>query len=92
MQTLEGHSQNVSVTAFHPELPVIITGSEDGTVRRWHSNTYRLENPLNYGMARVWAIAYLQGGNDVAIGYDEGTIAIKVGAALFGSSLALVLT
>jgi coatomer subunit beta' len=78
VQTLEGHSQNVSVTIFHPELPIIITGSEDGTVRVWHSNTYRLENTLNYGMERVWAIAYLRGSNDVAIGYDEGTIAIKV--------------
>ena len=48
-------------------------------MRIWHSNTYRLENTLNYGMERVWAIAYLKGGNDVAIGYDEGTIAIKVG-------------
>ncbi len=79
VQTLEGHSQNVSVVCFHPELPIIITGSEDGTVRIWHSNTYRLENTLNYGMERVWALSYLRGANDVAIGYDEGTICIKLG-------------
>lgn len=30
MQTLEGHAQNVSCASFHPELPIIITGSEDG--------------------------------------------------------------
>ena len=30
VQTLEGHSQNVSVVCFHPELPVILSGSEDG--------------------------------------------------------------
>lgn len=29
VQTLEGHSQNVGCVAFHPELPIIITGSED---------------------------------------------------------------
>ena len=41
VQTLEGHAHNVSVVCFHPELPTIITGSEDGTVRLWHSTTYR---------------------------------------------------
>ncbi|TPX31203.1 hypothetical protein SmJEL517_g05420 [Synchytrium microbalum] len=79
VQTLEGHTQNVSVACFHPELPIIISGSEDGTVRIWHANTYRLENTLNYGMERVWAIAYQKGSNDVALGYDEGTICVKLG-------------
>lgn len=32
MQTLEGHAQNVSCVSFHPELPIIVTGSEDGKV------------------------------------------------------------
>ena len=41
VQTLEGHAHNVSAVCFHPELPIIITGSEDGTVRMWHSTTYR---------------------------------------------------
>ncbi|KAJ1562877.1 Coatomer subunit beta' [Nowakowskiella sp. JEL0078] len=78
VQTLEGHTNHVSVICYHPELPIIISGSEDGTVRIWHANTYRLENTLNYGMERVWCIAYQRGNNDVAIGYDEGTISIKV--------------
>ena len=30
MQTLEGHAQNVSSVIFHPTLPVILSGSEDG--------------------------------------------------------------
>ena len=30
VQTLEGHAHNVVATAFHPELPIIMTGSEDG--------------------------------------------------------------
>ena len=71
MQTLEGHTHNVSAVCFHPELPIIITGSEDGTLRVWHSTTYRLENTLNYGLERVWAIGVLKGSNAVAVGYDE---------------------
>lgn len=49
-----------------------------GTVRVWHSNTYRLENTLNYGMERVWCICGQPGSNSVAIGFDEGSIIIKV--------------
>lgn len=30
VQTLEGHAQNISCVGFHPELPIILTGSEDG--------------------------------------------------------------
>lgn len=79
VQTLEGHTHNVSAVCFHPELPIIITGSEDGTVRIWHATTYRLENTLNYGLERVWTIGYLRNSNRIAIGYDEGTIMIKIG-------------
>ncbi len=78
VQTLEGHTHNVSVVCYHPELPIIITGSEDGTVRIWHASTYRLEKTLNYGMERVWSIGYLKGSNLLALGYDEGTVMLKV--------------
>lgn len=33
--TLEGHTNNVSFAIYHPELPIIISGSEDGTLRLW---------------------------------------------------------
>ncbi|KMZ63378.1 Coatomer subunit beta'-1 [Zostera marina] len=79
VQTLEGHTHNVSAVCFHPELPIIMTGSEDGTICIWHATTYRLENTLNYGFERVWALGYLKGSRRVVIGYDEGTIMIKMG-------------
>ncbi|WAR15327.1 COPB2-like protein [Mya arenaria] len=65
VQTLEGHAQNIAAVAFHPELPIIMTGSEDGTVRIWHANTYRLESTLNYGLERVWTIACSRGSNNL---------------------------
>ncbi|XP_047101692.1 coatomer subunit beta' [Schistocerca piceifrons] len=79
VQTLEGHAQNISAVCFHPELPIVLTGSEDGTVRIWHAGTYRLESSLNYGLERVWTIACMRGSNNVALGYDEGSIMVKVG-------------
>ena len=79
IQTLDGHAHNISCVKFHPELPLILTGSEDGTLKMWHSTTYRLESSLNYGMERTWAIATARGSNAVAIGYDEGCVMITMG-------------
>lgn len=50
IHTLEGHQQNISGAVFHPELPLILTTAEDGGIRFWHSQTYKLENTLNYNM------------------------------------------
>ena len=60
-------------------MPIVLSGAEDGTVRIWHANTFRLESTLNYGMERVWAIHAQKGSNNVAIGYDEGSVVIKLG-------------
>ncbi|KAJ0230087.1 Serine-threonine/tyrosine-protein kinase [Hirschfeldia incana] len=81
VQTLDGHTHNVSAVCIHPELPIIITGSEDGTVRIWDATTYRLENTLNYGLEKVWAIGYIESSRRVVIGCDEGTIMVKLGRA-----------
>ncbi|KAI8605370.1 coatomer subunit beta'-like protein [Dissophora ornata] len=79
IQTLEGHTQNATFAVFHPDLPIIISGSEDGSVKIWHANTYRLENTLNYGLNRAWTIAYSRSSNNVALGFDLGSVVIKLG-------------
>ncbi|KAH0909501.1 hypothetical protein HID58_032822 [Brassica napus] len=38
-KTLGGLTHNVSAVCFQPELPIIPTGFEDGTVRIWHPMT-----------------------------------------------------
>lgn len=42
--SLEGHTSNVSFAVYHPELPIIISGSEDGTIRMWHANSEYCES------------------------------------------------
>lgn len=69
----------MSFACFHPELPVIISGSEDGTVKVWHANTYRLEQTLSYGLERAWCVSYQKGKNALAMGFDEGCVVIKMG-------------
>jgi coatomer subunit beta' len=36
-----GHTESISSVLFHPELPLIITGSEDDMVNVWDSTTYK---------------------------------------------------
>jgi coatomer subunit beta' len=79
LQTLEGHSHNISSVCFHPRLPLIISASEDGTVRLWHSTTYRPESTLNYGLERAWCLAPTKDASKLAVGYDEGTVVLKLG-------------
>lgn len=79
VQVLEGHTSNVSFAVFHPEMPVIISGSEDGTVKVWNSGTYRLETTLSYGLERAWCCSVLRGRNELCMGFDEGSVVIKMG-------------
>lgn len=81
VQTLESHTANVSFAIFHPSLPILISGSEDGTIKIWHSSTYRLENTLSYGLERAWCVAYRKPGNEIAVGFDEGAVVVKVSSA-----------
>jgi len=46
--SLEGHTSNVSFAIYHPELPIIISGSEDGTIRMWHANSEYSVHMLKY--------------------------------------------
>ncbi|OAX39081.1 Coatomer, beta' subunit [Rhizopogon vinicolor AM-OR11-026] len=79
VQTMEGHTNNPSFAVFHPNLPIIISGSEDGTVKIWNSNTYRLENTLSYALERAWCVSLRRDANEVAVGFDEGIVVIKLG-------------
>ena len=45
----------------------------------FYSTTYRPETTLNYGLERAWCIAATKDANKIAIGYDEGTVVLKLG-------------
>jgi coatomer subunit beta' len=79
VQTMEGHTNNVSFAAFHPNLPIIISGSEDGTVKIWNSGTYRIEHTLNYALERAWCLALRKDSNEIAVGFDEGVVTLNLG-------------
>ena len=78
VHSLTGHHHNISSVIFHSDLPLIISTSEDSTVKLWHSSTFRLESTLNYGMERGWAQSCAN--KLLAIGFDEGTMVLKLGS------------
>lgn len=65
--------------AFHPEMPIIISGGEDDVIHIWNSLTYKEVKSLNYGLKRVWSISSYPESGAVAFGFDEGTVVIKIG-------------
>lgn len=78
VQTLEGHTHNITAVCVHPEAPIIVTGSEDATLRVWNATTFSLEKTLNYELGRVWTIGYMKCSPQIAIGCDEGMVMAKV--------------
>jgi coatomer subunit beta' len=79
VHTLDGHGNNLTSVLYHPRLPIIISACEDGAVRMWHATTYRPETTLNYGMERSWSLAAHKSANKLAIGFDEGTVVLRLG-------------
>ena len=69
----------MSVAVFHLQLPIIISVSEDGSLKLWHSQTFKQEQTVNYNMERAWSLDINKSGCFLSIGYDEGTIVLKMG-------------
>nr|XP_034607064.1 uncharacterized protein LOC117866880 isoform X1 [Setaria viridis]XP_034607065.1 uncharacterized protein LOC117866880 isoform X1 [Setaria viridis]XP_034607066.1 uncharacterized protein LOC117866880 isoform X1 [Setaria viridis]TKW00307.1 hypothetical protein SEVIR_8G100500v2 [Setaria viridis]TKW00311.1 hypothetical protein SEVIR_8G100500v2 [Setaria viridis]TKW00314.1 hypothetical protein SEVIR_8G100500v2 [Setaria viridis] len=67
VSTLKEHLADVTVVFSHPELPVLVTGSDDGTIRLWNSSTFSLLGVLNCGLRNVVAITSLKGSRRIAI-------------------------
>ncbi|KAJ1275251.1 hypothetical protein BS78_05G121900 [Paspalum vaginatum] len=72
VQLLEGHTDRVCTVCSHPDHPILITGSYDGTVCLWNSNTFRPEGIRNFGLGMVTTIACLKGTRRIVIGHDNG--------------------
>eukprot|EP00762_Andalucia_godoyi_P006629 ANDGO_05016.mRNA.1 Coatomer subunit beta'-1 len=90
VQTLDAHSHNVTFVSFHHDLPIIISGSEDGSVKIWNSQTYRLEKTLDYALERAWCLSMFRSSRKIAIGFDEGSVILRLAKQVPVASLDLL--
>jgi len=78
VDTFRGHFNNVSCVIFHPRMEVIISNSEDKSVRVWDmtkragAQTFRREHD------RYWMLAAHPEQNLFAAGHDSGLIVFKL--------------
>lgn len=80
LYTFAEHSESVSSCRFHPELPYVFSASEDGQVILWNTNNYKSVQTLNYYMQKCWSLDIQpKRSNMIGIGYDEGTLVLKIG-------------
>uniref|UniRef100_A0A0E0IZK9 Beta'-coat protein n=1 Tax=Oryza nivara TaxID=4536 RepID=A0A0E0IZK9_ORYNI len=78
VQTLEGHTDCITCVCSHPDLPILLTGSNDETVRLWNATTFKLEGVLDFELGKVTAIVCLKGSKRVAIGHDAGLVITEI--------------
>ncbi|CAM0878532.1 unnamed protein product [Alopecurus aequalis] len=78
VDALEGHADSISVVKLHTELPLLITGSLDGTVRVWNSTTYKLENIIDFNLGAVCALECIKGSTRVVVVCRQGMAKVDV--------------
>lgn len=74
--TLQGHKGKVACVAFSPDGRTLATGSWDGTVRLWETQTWTERQAFAWPVGRVYAVAFAPDGTRIAAAGDKGTIAV----------------
>ena len=78
VDTMRGHTNNVSCVLFHPRHELVISNSEDRSIRVWDMTkrlgiqTFRREHD------RFWIMAAHPEQNLLAAGHDSGMIVFKL--------------
>lgn len=75
---LEGPADRITTVNLHPELPILITGSLDGTVRIWDSTTYKLENIIGFNLGAVHAFGCINGSTRIVVGCHQGIAMVDI--------------
>ena len=71
---LQGHKKRVTSVAFSPDGQYLVSGSEDGTVRRWNCQGKPIDQPLRGHQGAVTSIAISPDGRYIASGSEDMTI------------------
>lgn len=80
LAVLQEHEQDVKCLAWHPQAPLFLTGSYDGSVRAWGPIAPSLDDWIPLGRlvsslnATVWSIAFSPAGDAVAVALSDGQL------------------
>ena len=83
MDTCRGHYNNVSCVLFHPRQELILSNSEDKSIRVWDMTKRTCLHTFRREHERFWVLAAHPSLNLFAAGHDTGMIIFKVSIGLF---------
>jgi WD40 repeat protein/tRNA A-37 threonylcarbamoyl transferase component Bud32 len=72
--TLKGHSSDVNSVTFSPDGQMLVTGSDDRTIKLWNLTTKQEIRTFKGHLSWVWAIAISPDGQTIASGSADKTI------------------
>ena len=78
MDTLRGHTNNVSCVLFHPKHELIISNSEDRSIRVWDIAKRLGVLTFRKDVDRYWILAAHNTQNLLAAGHDSGMTVFKL--------------
>ncbi len=78
MDTLRGHTNNVSCVLFHPKRELIVSNSEDKSIRIWDMSKSQGPQVWRRENDRFWILAAHPQQNLLAAGHDSGMVVFKL--------------
>ncbi|VDD80775.1 unnamed protein product [Mesocestoides corti] len=78
LDTLRGHTNNVSCAVFHPKQDLLISDSEDKTIRVWDLAKRACVSTIRRESDRFWVLAAHPTHSLFAAGHDEGMVVFKL--------------
>ncbi|MBH8555340.1 serine/threonine protein kinase [Nostocaceae cyanobacterium CENA357] len=72
--TLKGHSSDVNSVTFSPDGKILVTGSDDKTIKLWNLATAQEIHTLRGHFSWIWAVASSPDGKILASGSKDKTI------------------
>lgn len=78
VETLTGHMNNVSCARFHAKKDLIVTNSEDKTIRIYRLSNNQFVTQYRRENDRFWVVATHPFQNLIAAGHDSGLMIFKL--------------
>lgn len=72
----QGHTDAVTALQFHPAGDTLVTGSQDGTLKQWNLQDYRLQQSLTAARWPITAVALTPAGKSAIAAATSGHITV----------------